>query len=98
MKAMCPKYIRATTVFILFFCASTLAGQANETQPTPPQIESRSAAPNATVSDQNEPPSKPQWQYGGFVDLGYLLDFNHPANRIFRSRGTAWHVDRLYLN
>jgi hypothetical protein len=32
------------------------------------------------------------------VDVGYLLDFNHPVNDIFRSRGTAWHVDDLYLN
>jgi len=43
-------------------------------------------------------PSKPRWQYGGFIDLGYLLDFNHPANHLFRSRGTAWHVDNLHLN
>src|SRR5438093_13637122 len=28
-------------------------------------------------------PSKPQWQYGGFIDLGYLLDFNHPSNQLF---------------
>jgi hypothetical protein len=38
------------------------------------------------------------WQYGGFVDLGYSLDFNHPANEIFRSRGTVWHVDEVELN
>jgi hypothetical protein len=41
---------------------------------------------------------KPKWQYGGFIDFGYLLDFNHPANRLYRSRGTAFRVDRLYLN
>src|ERR1051326_3618121 len=40
----------------------------------------------------------PEWQYGGFFDLGYSLDFNHPANDVFRSRGTAWHVDELDLN
>ena len=34
-----------------------------------------------------------EWQYGGFVDVGYLRDFNHPSNRLFRSRGTAFHVD-----
>src|SRR5260370_16063811 len=39
-----------------------------------------------------------RWHYGGFVDLGYLLDFNHPANRVFRSRGTTWHVDRPQIN
>jgi len=42
--------------------------------------------------------SIPQWQYGGFIDLGYLLDFNHPANGIFRSRGTTSHVDEVDLN
>ncbi|MEK6406726.1 MAG: outer membrane beta-barrel protein [Acidobacteriota bacterium] len=42
--------------------------------------------------------SEPEWHYGGFVDAGYLLDFNHPANDIFRGRGTAWHVDDLHLN
>jgi Putative beta-barrel porin-2, OmpL-like. bbp2 len=43
-------------------------------------------------------PPKSEWHYGGFVDVGYLLDFNHPANEIFRSRGTTWHVDRVHLN
>lgn len=41
---------------------------------------------------------KPEWKYGGFLDVGYLLDFNHPANQTFRSRGTAWHVDDVHLN
>ncbi|GAC1436484.1 MAG: hypothetical protein NVSMB68_08490 [Thermoanaerobaculia bacterium] len=31
--------------------------------------------------------------FGGFVDVGYLLDSNHPANHLFRSRGTTFHVD-----
>jgi Putative beta-barrel porin-2, OmpL-like. bbp2 len=38
------------------------------------------------------------WTYGGFVDVGYLLDFNHPPNKLFRSRGTTWHTDHLHLN
>src|SRR5690348_11756143 len=42
--------------------------------------------------------AKVQWHYGGFADFGYLLDFNHPANEIFRSRGTTWHVDDPHLN
>jgi Putative beta-barrel porin-2, OmpL-like. bbp2 len=45
-----------------------------------------------------EPKKQPEWHYGGFVDVGYLLDFNHPANRVFRSRGTTWHVDRPQIN
>lgn len=36
--------------------------------------------------------------YGGFVDAAYLDAFNDPPNKLFRSRGTAWHVDDWYLN
>lgn len=49
-------------------------------------------------AEQEPDASEPKWHYGGFVDVGYLLDFNHPANDNFRSRGTAWHVDDLHLN
>ena len=38
------------------------------------------------------------WQYGGFVDSGYLHDFNDPANQLFRSRGTTFHVNEANLN
>ena len=47
-------------------------------------------APDAAVN--------PAWQYGAFVDVGYLHDFNEPDNKVFRSRGTAWHVDDVRLN
>jgi hypothetical protein len=62
-----------------------------------------SAAADAATSVQQEPdaatpPSAAKWQYYGFVDAGYLLDFNHPANHLFRSRSTAIKVDELDLN
>jgi hypothetical protein len=38
------------------------------------------------------------WQYGGFVDLGYLRDFNNPPNKLFRRRGTTWHVNDWHFN
>src|SRR5438270_7515101 len=61
----------------------TVAGAVPQEKPSPtPQTQS--------------PDSK--WHYGGFVDVGYLLDFNHPANRIFRSRGTTWHVDHPHID
>jgi hypothetical protein len=47
------------------------------------------------------PPPEPlpvEWQYGGFVDVGYLHDFNDPANHLFRSRGTSFHVNEWDLN
>jgi Putative beta-barrel porin-2, OmpL-like. bbp2 len=43
-------------------------------------------------------PSPIVWQYGGFVDVASLRDFNHPSNHLFRSRGTAWHVDEWDFN
>jgi len=38
------------------------------------------------------------WKYNGFLDFGYLLDFNHPANHLFRDRGTTFRVDELDVN
>jgi hypothetical protein len=38
------------------------------------------------------------WQYGGFVDFGYLHDFNDPANHLFRSRGTTFRLNEANLN
>lgn len=56
---------------------------------------------NTGLSQETQSPtpsSTSKWDYGGFLDVGYLLDFNHPANRVFRSRGTTWHVDRPQIN
>ena len=40
----------------------------------------------------------PNWHYGGFVDLGYSLDFNFPENHLFRNRSTTPRVNELDLN
>jgi hypothetical protein len=57
----------------------------------------------AVSAQTAEGPSAPAvsptaWQYGGFVDVGYLRDFNEPSNHLFRSRGTAFHVNEWDLN
>jgi len=59
-------------------------------QETKPQSADQSSA--ATASTQS------LWKYNGFLDAGYLLDFNHPANHLFRDRGTTFKVDELDLN
>ena len=51
-----------------------------------------------TSEGQDGQQSNPRWQYGGFVDLAYPLNFNHPENRLFRSRGTAFRTDAVWLN
>jgi len=40
----------------------------------------------------------PDWHYGGFVDLGYSLNFNFPENHQFRNRSTTPRVNELDLN
>lgn len=40
----------------------------------------------------------PDWHYGAFLDLGYLLDFNFPQNHLFRNKGTTPRVNELDLN
>jgi Putative beta-barrel porin-2, OmpL-like. bbp2 len=62
-----------------------------------------SAPPDAATSSPQEPdttdtPPKAKWEYNGFVDAGYLLDFNHPANPLYRDRSTTFKVDELDLN
>ena len=66
----------------LLFLTVTIAAQAPDTD-----------RPRATTS---EPAAT--WQYGAFVDVAYLRDFNHPLNRTFRGRGTTWRVDEWDLN
>jgi Putative beta-barrel porin-2, OmpL-like. bbp2 len=62
------------------------------------------AAPVVVLAQTAEMASAPAelspiaWQYGGFIDVGYLRDFNDPSNHLFRSRGTAFHVDEWDLN
>lgn len=38
------------------------------------------------------------WHYGGFVDLGYSLNFNFPENHLFRNRATTPRVNELDIN
>ena len=57
------------------------------------------AIPQATPSPSLQAQTaESKWHYGGFFDVGYLLDFNHPENKVFRSRGTTWRVDRPQIN
>jgi len=66
-------------------------------------VSAQSTAPSVPSPSAQEPPAPPSTAtpvvtFGGFVDVGYLRAFNDPANDLFRSRGTAWHVNDLHLN
>jgi len=51
------------------------------------------------VSEDPPPqPLKTTWEYGAFLDFAYLKVFNDPANHLFRSRGTTFHVNEWDVN
>jgi hypothetical protein len=95
-------------LFVLAFscihaCGQFLPPKSSVLLPAVTEDESR-LLDQTDVSDQ-EPQSqpvgeqaKPRWSYSGFADLGYLVDFNHPSNHLFRNRSTAFKVDELDLN
>lgn len=62
---------------------------ADETSETALQESSQQASGQATTL---------AWQYGGFIDVAYLNDFNYPLNHLFRSRGTTFRVDEFDVN
>src|SRR5689334_3745711 len=53
---------------------------------------------NETVGSTEDKIPSPEWHYGGFVDLGYSLNFNFPENHQFRDRSTTPKVNELDLN
>jgi len=58
--------------------------------------EAQSQSAEQTATPEQAP--KTLWKYNGFLDAGYLLDVNHPANQLFRDRGTTFRVDELDVN
>lgn len=75
---------------------ATLAEDAAGQQAPPEPSQTPSQA--QIEAKPEEPPPPPLWQYGGFADLGYLLDFNFPPNHLFRSRSTDFKVNQPDLN
>lgn len=50
------------------------------------------------ASSEDSKSRQPEWHYGGFLDLGYSLDFNFPENHQFRGRSTTPRVNELDVN
>jgi hypothetical protein len=93
---VCPK---SSVLLAVLWIATAIMAHAQEIRKVPHQVMASDNGSSIAMRQELRPmPSKPQWHYGGFADFGYLLDFNHPANEIFRSRGTTWHVDEVHLN
>lgn len=87
---------------ILYLCVAAFSGCVNPCSLLADDKEAAKDIPQETqaqVGDQSSP-AAPQslWKYNSFLDAGYLLDFNHPANHLFRDRSTTFRVDELDVN
>jgi putative OmpL-like beta-barrel porin-2 len=80
------------TALLLFLTAVTAA----RTTVAQTLYTSRQDPPAQNAPASQAPPI--EWQYGGFVDAAYPRDPNDPPNHLFRSRGTAFHVNEWDLN
>ena len=58
-------------------------------------VQQEQPSPDRSVQTKTE---SALWHYGGFVDLGYSLDFNFPDNHEFRNRATTPLVNELVPN
>jgi hypothetical protein len=61
-------------------------------------VAEQSGAPAEPSAQPAAQPPDSEWQYGGFLDVGYLHDFNDPANHLFRSRSTTFQVNEWDVN
>jgi len=52
----------------------------------------------ALAQPPDAPAAAPTYTFGGFVDAAYLFAPNDPANQLFRSRGTAGHLNDPFVN
>src|SRR5437588_9324140 len=86
------RFYPKSSVLLAVLWIATLARTQELGKVPPHMLVSNGGGSTVTPQELQPAPSKPEWHYGGFADFGYLLDFNHPANEIFRSRGTTWHV------
>ncbi|HEX2054842.1 MAG TPA: outer membrane beta-barrel protein [Nitrospiraceae bacterium] len=73
---------------------------ASSEEPAEPHLVPRGLEQEAGHAPRTAPPTgtSADWHYGAFVDTAYALDFNFPANHLFRNRTTTPRVNELDLN
>lgn len=96
--------LRKEKVLCLFFAAA-LCGSASakgvfadDKETAKDAVQTSEAPADSQSPTPSEPVPNSLWKYSGFLDFGYLLDFNHPANHLFHDRSTTFKVDELDLN
>src|SRR5689334_25057226 len=103
MRAFLAKERILCLFFAAALCSSVFAKRLfADNKPAAKEVANDAVQVTQAPADSQSPtPSETSnslWKYSGFLDAGYLLDFNHPANHLFRDRGTTFKVDELDLN
>ena len=85
--------LRQLLIVLWMIAAPALAAE-------PPAHEERpNNSADAREMENPEPETaKRQWHYGAYLDLSYLIDFNYPDNRRWRSKVTTQRVNELTPN
>jgi hypothetical protein len=86
------------TALIMLWVTLAVPAAAVELPTPEKQTENRMDGTGLHATEQKVDTENPDWHYGGFIDLGYSLDFNFPVNHQFRSRNTTPRVNELDLN
>jgi Putative beta-barrel porin-2, OmpL-like. bbp2 len=85
-------------LFVIVWLALALPAAALERPSPGEQPEHRMNGVGLRTPEPKHEAESQDWHYGGFIDLGYSLDANFPANHLFRSRSTTPRVNELDLN
>ena len=89
-----------TLTLSAWLCVGLTPVPASAAESSPGEPGNDQSVTGISTPSQPEPATqeKPLWHYGGFIDLGYSLDFNFPDNHLFRNRSTTPRVNELDLN
>lgn len=85
-------WLGTLTVLLLWLGASAAAEEAGS-----PAQQAELRADGVAEAEARKAEAT-RWRYGGFIDLGYSLNFNFPANHLWRNRSTTPRVNELDLN
>jgi putative OmpL-like beta-barrel porin-2 len=83
------------SILLLFFCFAYRIGQICASD----EVETGSRHGMIVSSLKETPEPEPgNWHYGGYLDVGYTRDANHPENGLWRSKSTTFKADDPKLN
>ncbi len=100
-RSSCKTRLHSSLQNILVsLCLLLLLGSPAQAEERPEPVQKT----DGPLAERNPGPDKKRdlkakgWQSGAYLDLGYGLNFNHPENGLWRSKGTTFEVDDPRVN